>query len=94
MATYTIFIPAYNAERTIASVVERIPDALWPAIVAVIVVEDGSTDDTGGVVERLSARFPGPTGPSPNQSGVRRCGPNRPSLELGDRRGLCSLSPR
>jgi glycosyltransferase involved in cell wall biosynthesis len=58
MATYTIFIPAYNAERTIASVVERISDALWLAIVDVIVVEDGSTDDTGGVVERLGARFP------------------------------------
>ena len=57
MASYTIFIPAYNAERTIAAVVERIPDALWPAIAAVIVVDDGSSDGTRGVVERLGARF-------------------------------------
>ena len=58
MANCTIFIPAYNAEQTIASVVERIPDGLWPTITSVIVVEDGSTDDTGGMVEPLGARFP------------------------------------
>jgi glycosyltransferase involved in cell wall biosynthesis len=42
----------------IAAVVERIPDDFWPAIAAVIVIDDGSRDDTGAVVERLCARFP------------------------------------
>jgi glycosyltransferase involved in cell wall biosynthesis len=58
MASCTVFIPAYNAERTIGAVIERIPAALWPTIVAVIVIEDGSQDDTSGAVRRLGARFP------------------------------------
>jgi glycosyltransferase involved in cell wall biosynthesis len=54
----TIFIPAYNAEKTIGSVVERIPESFWPAVVEVIVINDGSTDDTDGVVRALAASHP------------------------------------
>jgi glycosyltransferase involved in cell wall biosynthesis len=56
--TCTIFIPAYNAEKTLAGVVERIPKELWPSIPAVLVINDGSADDTSGAVRRIAERFP------------------------------------
>jgi glycosyltransferase involved in cell wall biosynthesis len=58
LPTCTLFIPAYNAEKTLASVIERIPQELWDAICAVLVINDGSHDDTSGVVRRLAARYP------------------------------------
>jgi glycosyltransferase involved in cell wall biosynthesis len=54
----SIFIPAYNAEATITEVVDRIPAKLWGSIVAVFVINDGSEDDTAGVVGRLCERYP------------------------------------
>lgn len=54
----TIFIPAYQAEHTIEAVIERIPEAFWPVICEVIVVNDGSRDDTSGAVRRAAERFP------------------------------------
>ena len=58
MPSCAIFVPAYNAARTIGSVIERIPAELWPAVVAAIVIDDGSGDGTGDAVARLQARFP------------------------------------
>ena len=45
-------IPAYCEEKTIASVVER----CLPHVDEVIVVDDGSTDDTGIIAKRAGAR--------------------------------------
>jgi len=54
----TIFIPAYQAEHTIEAVIERIPEAFWPAVCEVLVINDGSQDDTSGAVRRATERFP------------------------------------
>jgi glycosyltransferase involved in cell wall biosynthesis len=53
-----IFIPSYNAAKTLPDVIERIPDPLWPDIEAVFVINDGSADDTDDVVNRLAERWP------------------------------------
>jgi glycosyltransferase involved in cell wall biosynthesis len=53
-----IVIPAYNAGKTIEQVFARIPPAVHPHVVHYIVVNDGSTDDTADVLQRLLPRFP------------------------------------
>lgn len=58
MSSCAIFIPAYNAAKTIGSVLERIPQEFWPTVAQVIVINDGSTDDTDSVVRGLAERFP------------------------------------
>lgn len=58
MTTCSIFIPSYNAAATLPDVIERIPDELWEAIVAVFVINDGSEDDTDAVVTKLAERHP------------------------------------
>jgi glycosyltransferase involved in cell wall biosynthesis len=54
----TIFIPAYNAEHTLEAVIERIPEELWGSLCGVLVINDGSPDDTSGTVRRIAARRP------------------------------------
>ena len=58
MRPTAIFIPAYQAEHTVAAVIERIPEEAWPAICEVAVINDGSSDDTSGAVRRIAERFP------------------------------------
>ena len=58
MSTLAIFIPSYNAARTLPGVIERIPEDLWESIEAVFVINDGSADDTDDVVGRLTERWP------------------------------------
>lgn len=41
-----VVMPAYNAEKQIASVFERISASVWAKIAMVIVINDGSTDAT------------------------------------------------
>ena len=63
--TVSIFMPAYNAARHLENVISRIPRELWEIIRYVWIVDDGSRDATGQVVQRLcsanakirSARF-------------------------------------
>jgi len=52
-----IVMPAYNAGRTIGSVLERIPLSLVKRIFQIIIVNDGSTDDTGAVIEELKEKY-------------------------------------
>ena len=52
-----IVVPAYNAGQTIERVFERIPSAIQAQIVQYIVVNDGSTDDTATVLNRLQRRY-------------------------------------
>lgn len=82
MASCSIFIPAYNAARTLPEVVARFPDELWGRLVAVHVIDDGSTDDTQAVVKALAAEHPKlhVTPHRPNRGygftvreGIRRC---------------------
>jgi glycosyltransferase involved in cell wall biosynthesis len=53
-----VFIPAYNAARTLVALVERIPTDLWDACSAVVVLDDGSSDATASVATSLQQRFP------------------------------------
>jgi len=53
----TIVVPAYNERDAIEGVIERL-DALELAVpVEILVVDDGSTDGTAQVLERLRSRF-------------------------------------
>jgi len=49
---YTVVIPAYNAATTIAAAVHSVLIQSVPPA-AVIVVDDGSTDDTGTIAAGL-----------------------------------------
>ncbi len=54
-----IFIVAYNAERHIASVLDRIPASLWegdPYVCDVLVIDDFSTDATWQLCQAYAAR--------------------------------------
>jgi glycosyltransferase involved in cell wall biosynthesis len=58
VTTCAIFIPSYNAARTLPSVIERIPAGFWDQVSDVFVINDGSQDDTDAVVQKLCERFP------------------------------------
>lgn len=53
-----VFIPAYEAAETLPAVFERIPPVVWEAACEVLVINDGSTDDTSAVVERERTQYP------------------------------------
>ena len=58
MPRTAIFIPAYQAEQTLASVFERIPEAFWPEVERIFVINDGSTDGTDRVGRELAGKYP------------------------------------
>ena len=51
-----VVIPAYNAERTLAGVLQRFPAGL--ELERIIIVNDGSRDSTAGAAHRLAASDP------------------------------------
>jgi glycosyltransferase involved in cell wall biosynthesis len=53
-----IFIPAYNAETTLGSVISRIPHPVWNWISSLWIINDGSTDGTAGIIEHLKQVHP------------------------------------
>jgi dolichyl-phosphate beta-glucosyltransferase len=56
----SIVIPAFNEERRLPQTLDRVQDFLKarPGTYEVMVVDDGSTDDTAKLVERTSAGWP------------------------------------
>jgi glycosyltransferase involved in cell wall biosynthesis len=52
-----VVIPSYRAEKTLPSVLERLPERFWADGTAII-VNDKSPDDTGEVAEKLRGKFP------------------------------------
>src|SRR5262245_44673047 len=56
-AVLSVLVPAYNEERTIGAVLRRLL-ALGDLLKEIIVVDDGSTDDTAGVVRSIAADTP------------------------------------
>jgi glycosyltransferase involved in cell wall biosynthesis len=56
-ALLTIIVPVYNEAATVGAVVERLRTIDLPLAREIILVNDGSSDDTRGVLDRLT---PGP----------------------------------
>ncbi|MBN9011129.1 MAG: glycosyltransferase family 2 protein, partial [Rhizobiales bacterium] len=57
MTEVSVIMPAYDAARFIGAAIDSIL-AEAPAALEVVVVDDGSRDDTHAIVERLSAADP------------------------------------
>jgi glycosyltransferase involved in cell wall biosynthesis len=51
-----VFIPAYNAEQTLARVIDRISNADWDIILRVFIIDDGSTDGTASCAAELATK--------------------------------------
>jgi glycosyltransferase involved in cell wall biosynthesis len=49
-----VVVPAFNAERKLGAVIQRLADVPLPKLGRVIIVNDGSTDDTARVMNGLS----------------------------------------
>jgi hypothetical protein len=49
-----VFIPAYNAEKTLPSVIDRISPSAWDLIQRVFIIDDGSNDETVAVANGLA----------------------------------------
>ncbi|HEX3098129.1 MAG TPA: glycosyltransferase, partial [Usitatibacter sp.] len=56
----TVVIPAYNEGRMVESSIESVASARYPRDrLEILVIDDGSTDDTWKYIERAAARHPG-----------------------------------
>lgn len=58
MTRFGIYMPAYNAGKTLRGVVGRIPESAWSGCERLVIVDDGSTDDTAAVIDELAATHP------------------------------------
>lgn len=56
MSTVSIVIPAYNHARFLAQAIESVLKQTYPAV-ELVVLDDGSTDDTRSVLEHFGQRF-------------------------------------
>ena len=56
----SVIIPAYNESENIIATLENITTALEPLALPheILVIDDGSRDDTAALVEASTARFP------------------------------------
>ncbi|MGK7932471.1 MAG: glycosyltransferase family 2 protein [Microcystaceae cyanobacterium] len=52
----SIVVPAYNEESTIQSVIEQLINV--PNLLEIVVVNDGSRDRTGGIIDKLAQQYP------------------------------------
>lgn len=58
MTTLTVIVPSYNAAAWMERCVDSILSAAAPDV-EVLIVNDGSTDDTGAIADRYEAAYPG-----------------------------------
>lgn len=56
MPLLSILVPVFNEQRTIADVIARLDAVAFPVPHEVIVIDDGSTDGTREVLDRLDGR--------------------------------------
>lgn len=67
---YFIFIPAYNVASTLVLVLQKIPEGVWERAV-VLVIDDGSADDTRGVFESFVEELNGQSSGAEKKSHLR-----------------------
>ncbi|MCR5771141.1 MAG: glycosyltransferase, partial [Butyrivibrio sp.] len=54
----TVIIPAYNIENLITRCVESVVNQTYPKeLTQILVVDDGSTDNTGKIIDELSKKY-------------------------------------
>lgn len=54
----TVIIPAYNIENLITRCVESVVKQTYPEeLIQILVVDDGSTDDTGRIIDELAEKY-------------------------------------
>jgi len=56
MVMLSIVMPVYNESGTVRSAIERVLAVEYPCPVELVVVDDGSTDDTAEILQELSGR--------------------------------------
>ena len=52
-----IFIPSYNVEKKIFSVIERIPNTIFKDDIKILIINDNSTDKTEAEIEKIFKNF-------------------------------------
>jgi glycosyltransferase involved in cell wall biosynthesis len=57
MSNVSVVIPAYNAARFISATLESVLNQTYPPS-EILVVNDGSTDETATIVEKVAAKYP------------------------------------
>ena len=57
LAPVTVIIPAYNEARAIHAVVTDLVEADLPFVAEIIIIDDGSTDETGRLAQAAGARL-------------------------------------
>jgi glycosyltransferase involved in cell wall biosynthesis len=85
MPTVSVMMPVYNAERYLAEAVESILGQTF-ADLEFLIVDDGSTDRSGAMLERYAARDQRMRGGTVAAWGDRRGA--QPRVEWGARRVL------
>ncbi len=55
--TVSVLIPAYNEEECIAATIEQVFKSSYKGLLEVIVINDGSTDNTASIVKRLMKKY-------------------------------------
>jgi glycosyltransferase involved in cell wall biosynthesis len=60
MTSLTVSMPAYNEAENIAEMIDRVRDDVGPMVddLEIVVVDDGSSDDTGDIVEAIGDQDP------------------------------------
>ena len=56
MESLSVIIPAYNAEKYITQAVESVKNQNWNGACEIIVIDDGSKDNTAAVAEKLGVK--------------------------------------
>src|SRR5262249_4021174 len=54
----SVIVPAYNEEVGLAATVRSLVNTAYPSPIEVLIVDDGSTDDTPVIGDRLQREFP------------------------------------